>query len=90
MNFQIAVALACLLDIRMEYTPVHAYAWAQSCSWIKFSFEYGKVLIQYCMNGPCSRTHDLKSVQMRPKAKVIVVCSDIQGVWTERDSPWLL
>ena len=47
-NFQIAVALACLLDIRISfiYTPVHAYAWAQSCSWIKFSFECAKVLIQ--------------------------------------------
>ena len=46
-NFQIAVALACLLDRRISFMlPVHAYAWAQSCSWIKFSFERVKVLIQ--------------------------------------------
>ena len=35
MNFQIVVALACLLDKRMSL--IHAYAWAQSCSWTKFS-----------------------------------------------------
>ena len=37
MNFQIVLALACLL------APVHAYTWAQSCSLIKFAFEYVKV-----------------------------------------------
>ena len=47
MNFQIVVALACLLDKRMSL--IHTYAWAQSCSWIKFSFEYVKVLIHWSL-----------------------------------------
>ena len=43
MNFQILVALACLL------APVHVYTWAQSCSLIKFAFEYVKVLIHWSL-----------------------------------------
>ena len=37
MNFQIVVALACLLNIKMSsYAPVHAYDWARSRWRIKF------------------------------------------------------
>ena len=49
MNFQIAVALACLLDkdefYMYQFIHMESIAWAESCSWIKFSFEYVKVLV---------------------------------------------
>ena len=42
-----------------------------ACSWIKFSFEYVKVLIQCCINGPCCRTYDFKCSNTT-QGKVIV------------------
>ena len=43
-NFQIAVALACLLDIRMSFICTSSCIWSQSCSWIKCSLKYVKSL----------------------------------------------
>ena len=52
MNFQITVALACLLDVRMSfiYNSSCICASNQGCSCIKLFFEYVKVLIQCRIN----------------------------------------
>ena len=55
----------------MLYTPVHAYAWAQSCSWINFFLS--AVKSEYNV-GPCSRAHDLKCLNTTESvAEVFVI-----------------
>ena len=61
----------------MLYTPVHAYAWAQSCSWINFSFECVKS--EYNV-GPSSRAHNLKcSNTTQSVAEVFAILKLVYG-----------